>query len=382
MMAGRRIDWGPMSDEDADLSRTISYIYDAALDRELWPEALRATCEFCHMQCAGFGIVDVLGPQFNMISQWGYDPSVFKLYLETYVHENPLMVAAMPLPVGEVATLDQVMPMAAYRATRFYKEWAKPAGFTDTLHAWLDKRASGGASLVLVRAETHGAIAEQEIRRFRLLVPHLRKSVFIGRLLQQNRTDIQHLGETMDLLPTALFMLTSEGHLVHSNRAGHTLIRAGRGVRLRGEQLRLADASAQKRLTAALVASGAGVVVEEGQLLPISQRGEPPLVAHVLPLRHRGDPFGNPVAAVFVRKTDFDIDRAVQAMGEVYKLTAAELRVVRAVADGGGMPTVASRLGISAATARTHLAHVFQKTGAKRQAEIVRMLGGYGGPIG
>lgn len=371
-----------MSDEATDLSRTVGQIYDAALDRDLWPAALHAVCEFCHMQCAGFGIVDVLGPHVNMISQWGYEASVYRRFLDTYMHENPLAVAAMPFAVGDVATLDQVMPMAAYRATRFYKEWAKPAGFSDTLHAWLDKHASGGASLVLVRAESHGPIADQDVRRFRLLVPHLRKSVFIGRLLEQHRTDVQHLGETMDLLPTALFMLTREGRLVHANRAGQALIGAGRGVRVRSGQLRLTDASAQKRLMAALVSAGAGNVVEEGQLLPISQRGEPPLVAHVLPLRHLGDPSKNAIAAVFVRKTEFDIDKAVQAMGEVYKLTAAEVRIVRAVADGGGMPAVASRLGISAATARTHLAHVFQKTGAKRQAEIVRMLGGYGGPIG
>jgi DNA-binding CsgD family transcriptional regulator len=371
-----------MSDEAAELSQTVSHIYEAALDRELWPEALRASCEFCHMQCAGFGIVDVLGPHLNMVSQWGYDAGVFKRYLETYVHENPLMVASMPFSAGEVATLDQIMPMAAYRATRFYKEWAKPAGFSDVLHAWLDKSAGGGASLVLIRTDNHGAITEQDVRRFRLLVPHLRKSVLIGRLLEQKRTDILHLGETMDLLPTALFMLTSEGRLVHANRAGQALTIAGRGVQLHGEHLRLTDASAQKQLAAALFAAGVGIVVEEGQLLPIRQRSEAPLVAHVLPLRHRGDPLRNPVAAVFVRKTDFDIDKAVLAMGEVYKLTAAELRVVRAVADGGGMPAVASRLGISAATARTHLAHVFQKTGAKRQAEIVRMLGGYGGPVG
>jgi len=35
---------------------------------------------------------------------------------------------------------------------------------------------------------------------------------------------------------------------------------------------------------------------------------------------------------------------------------------------------VASRLGISLATARTHLAHVFDKTGTRRQAELVRLL--------
>ncbi|MFZ0558990.1 MAG: LuxR C-terminal-related transcriptional regulator [Methylovirgula sp.] len=34
----------------------------------------------------------------------------------------------------------------------------------------------------------------------------------------------------------------------------------------------------------------------------------------------------------------------------------------------------ADRLGISRATARTHLSHIFSKTDARRQAELVRLL--------
>jgi DNA-binding CsgD family transcriptional regulator len=39
-----------------------------------------------------------------------------------------------------------------------------------------------------------------------------------------------------------------------------------------------------------------------------------------------------------------------------------------------GLQAAADRLGISLATARTHLAHVFDKTGTRRQAELVRLL--------
>jgi DNA-binding CsgD family transcriptional regulator len=35
---------------------------------------------------------------------------------------------------------------------------------------------------------------------------------------------------------------------------------------------------------------------------------------------------------------------------------------------------VAERLGISFATARTHLSRIFEKTGVHRQAELVRLV--------
>ena len=35
---------------------------------------------------------------------------------------------------------------------------------------------------------------------------------------------------------------------------------------------------------------------------------------------------------------------------------------------------VAGRLQITLTTARTHLAHIFEKTGTRRQAEVVRLI--------
>ena len=55
-------------------------------------------------------------------------------------------------------------------------------------------------------------------------------------------------------------------------------------------------------------------------------------------------------------------------------MTSAEAAVAVEVLEADGLRAVASRLGISLATARTHLAHVFDKTGTRRQAELVRLL--------
>lgn len=58
----------------------------------------------------------------------------------------------------------------------------------------------------------------------------------------------------------------------------------------------------------------------------------------------------------------------------MYRLTTAELRLVRAMAFGGALTAVASRLGISHATARTHLKHIFDKTQTRRQAELLQLV--------
>jgi DNA-binding CsgD family transcriptional regulator len=55
--------------------------------------------------------------------------------------------------------------------------------------------------------------------------------------------------------------------------------------------------------------------------------------------------------------------------------------VLAAVTQIGGNAALATQLGISKATVKTHLNHLFAKTGAKRQADLLRLLAEHSGPF-
>lgn len=64
-----------------------------------------------------------------------------------------------------------------------------------------------------------------------------------------------------------------------------------------------------------------------------------------------------------------------------YKLTPSELRVLHTVVEGaGGIRAIADALGSSQATVKTHLHHIFQKTGVRRQIDLVKLVAGIGNP--
>jgi hypothetical protein len=56
--------------------------------------------------------------------------------------------------------------------------------------------------------------------------------------------------------------------------------------------------------------------------------------------------------------------------------------VLLAAVEVGGVPEVAPLLGVSETTVKTHLQHVFEKTGAKRQADLVKLVAGFMSPLG
>jgi DNA-binding CsgD family transcriptional regulator len=68
-------------------------------------------------------------------------------------------------------------------------------------------------------------------------------------------------------------------------------------------------------------------------------------------------------------------------MGKTFKVSPTELRVLRAIVEVGGVPQVAAALGVADTTIKTHLGRLFEKTGANRQADLVKLVAGYATPL-
>jgi DNA-binding CsgD family transcriptional regulator len=66
----------------------------------------------------------------------------------------------------------------------------------------------------------------------------------------------------------------------------------------------------------------------------------------------------------------------LEAMAKRHSLTTAEVRVLKAVLTVNGVRAVAELLELSQATVKTHLHHLFRKTGANRQSDLVKLVAG------
>jgi DNA-binding NarL/FixJ family response regulator len=63
-------------------------------------------------------------------------------------------------------------------------------------------------------------------------------------------------------------------------------------------------------------------------------------------------------------------------MAKHHSLTTGEVRVLEAVLKVNGVRAVAEHLGLSQATVKTHLHHLFRKTGTRRQSDLVKRVVG------
>jgi DNA-binding CsgD family transcriptional regulator len=142
----------------------------------------------------------------------------------------------------------------------------------------------------------------------------------------------------------------------------------------------LPGSAAQRALlrTLAACANGDGGPGDKGVSIPVDGPGGTEFLVHILPLdeKRREAIGGERDAAVilFVRPKASGHAEAARALSERYGLTAREHEVLEALVDVGGVPMVAEVLGVSNSTVRTHVTNIFDKTGVRRQADLIKLL--------
>ncbi len=375
-------------DETQRLSALIGDIYDAALDPALWPAVLRASAGFVVGVASALFMKDSVRKTHNTVFTWGYDPDFTRLYIEKYVRLDPFTTGQFFFDVGEPVCGADLMPYEEHTRTQFYAEWVRPQRWVDAVAVTLEKSATTYSGFSVIRGEGNGIVDDEARRRMRLIAPHVRRAVLIGKVIDLHKVEAATLADTLDGLVDAMFLVDANGRIVHANASGHRMLAQGRVVRATAGRLATDDARADRSLHEFFFSAETGdaAVGAKTVSLPLGEHGGERYLAHVLPLtsgaRRRAGIAYSALAAVFVHKAALDLPHPMEAIARTFKLTPAEMRVLMLIVEVGGVPDVASMLGVSEPTVKTHLQHVFDKTGAKRQADLVKLIAGYVSPLG
>src|SRR5262249_52298073 len=125
---------------------------------------------------------------------------------------------------GSVVANSDLLPIEAFRTTRFYQEWARPQGYLDAVSVTVDKSATGYAAVAVTRHERNGLVDDAMRRRMQLLAPHFRRAVAIGRVIETTRVEAATLADALDGLAAGLFLVDAGGRIVHCNTSGHAIL--------------------------------------------------------------------------------------------------------------------------------------------------------------
>jgi DNA-binding CsgD family transcriptional regulator len=214
-----------------------------------------------------------------------------------------------------------------------------------------------------------------------MLVPHVQRAMQLQLRLSALEMQRASLAAVFDRLHDGVVIVDSPCAIIFANRTADELLAEGDGLFREGDGIAAATPGVTAMLRRLIGGGGGG---GNGDRLPDAggrctlgrRNGRAPLsvlavpmhgeVAWIVPRR--------PAAVLFITDPERDSRASTEALRRRFGLTRAETAFLAEIVKGDGILAAANRLGVSLATARTHLRHVFEKTDTQRQAELVGLV--------
>ena len=196
-------------------------------------------------------------------------------------------------------------------------------------------------------------------------------------LTDPRRCVADNLRAALDVVGFGLLIADAAAKVLAANRAAHATLKSADGLRSYRGRLRCEVPCETRALHDAIRAAA-----EPGRLQGCSaihvavsrNRTDRPLTVHVVPLAPAAAGKHPPTAAAGVFLVDPTVEGgSAESFARAYRLTPSESRLVGHIIAGRGLVEAAERLSIAMPTARTHLQHIFSKTGTGNQTELVRL---------
>lgn len=312
----------------------IAQVYESATEPHRWPvwfQNLAASVDgrVSHLVIRGFGPTYYVTPE---APETGF-------------------ATLNPTGVFETKSLTRRSFAIALVGNEIVEDWSR-----------LHSRDEAGARIEVFSDGGHSLGAEDR-SLLRELLPHLRRALDVHFELEASRQEQSTFRDCLHAFSMGILLLDREGAVRFANLAALDVLDGRRfgmvrenGV-LRGTPSEV-DAVLRKNLKEVTSGKGQslrGQKLDDGVILWLG-------------------PLGRDGAVAFITSDHPDRSLAPELLIEAFELTPTQARVGSLLAAEYDVDAIAAELGISADTVRVHLKNIQHKTGARRQASLVRRV--------
>ncbi len=356
-----------------DFSRIVSGVYASVLTPEEWDETMTDIGRTLGSSTAALVVTE---GDTRLLKYADMPAAAARSYAQHYARLDHVLAAVETGPVGAVRTGAELM--WPNENCEFNADWALPNGFEDGLFIRLTDTPSAMSLALATSRRCERFDTTDHVALLHHLVPHLQQAVRTQYRLEDLSHQSNDLAAASEAVTQGIVIVAQGRRAVYTNVAADHILRSDDGLRTRRGCIeagsRRGDTQLQYSIDCALTRDGADRCGRS--FLCARPSGRRPYIVHVLPLVQTtfAWPSSQGRAMLVIVDPELEPEPSATLLRRLYGLTRSEADVAVMVLRGEGLKPIADELSLSLATVKTHLHHVFEKTGTHRQAELVRLL--------
>lgn len=360
---------------DEKISALIGDIYEGPCNGDAWQRVLNGLLDLTGSRFIMISKVDLRRREYSQTYWHGADDARFldgvRDYETDLYRTDPTLEFGSRNPnAGFVTMATAIAGSGVAPADHPYLRWTNDVlGVGHSLVRYTAPRDDMTVGISLHPPSARVTHDPAEIKLFLLLFEHIERSM----RLAARPPDFEHPHE-------ARLLVDSRGLVRETSSCAGAMLARADGLRIQGGRLHAACPQDTGRIDALIVSAltalshggvGGGIVVPR----PSGRRNWLVLVS---PLPETHGPFASYGPAALVRIVDpeaYTPPRSPAKWRRMFGLTPMEARLAQTLmADDGNLRTAAEQLGMRYSTARVHMRHIFDKTGARGQVPLMRLL--------
>lgn len=353
----------------------IDKIYEAGLVPELWPALLSEVTSLL----GGVGSVLIAdgGREQQVACSTGFETVISGYIEEGWSECNQRFDRAVARRLPAFLTEQDLFTQEEIVADPMLQGYFLPRGLGRELGAVLAATDGGVLLLTVQRRFSDGPPSAQVMDLANALRPHLARAATISARIGLDRAKVTV--DALQSLGRPVATLNARGQAIAMNPLFRDAI-PSIVVERRG-RIALSDLQADD-LLAKVIFRPPDRGVEPGALsIPTRDTGTGACtIAHLVPVRRSAlDMFAAAAFILLLSPVARPVVLDASLLKGLFDLTPAEVRLCSALAHGSrNLPQVAKDVGLSYYTVKTQLKTIFQKTGSRSQAELMRLIVGLG----
>jgi DNA-binding CsgD family transcriptional regulator/PAS domain-containing protein len=363
----------------ASLVRTMSMIMEAAVASAAWSPTLALLAEAAGAVGAACVMQNNRTRQVEWTCVTGPVTGMTSAYLHHFAPLDPYLPLLEKLEAGRWLQLSEGIPDRELRHDEWYNDFVLRAGMVDAIGT----RLFAGPSYTVVLAihqerGTARSLAASVAPLTELVAPLSRAAVLH---VERHRMEMKAAlaSRALDQLPTGVILTDADGQVIEINKTAERMMEADDGLAVHQGRIRAGRVfeTTQLRRMIAAAATSNGLSPAEDRMLVGRRAGFRPYVVAVTRFAAVGPERNGRLVMLLIA----DPDRHTPAERDLmacFGLSHAEARLATALMSGRRLGDIATDRGLRITTLRTQLSAVLRKVGAKRQADLIGLLGDVG----
>jgi DNA-binding CsgD family transcriptional regulator/PAS domain-containing protein len=363
-------------DEQARVDLIIENLYAGALDASTWTSAMIGIADF--LGCSS-GILFAANPTTRLISRDETsrgDVTQMQEYRQRWVATDIRIAAGMNYPVGVPQHERQLIDTHVWKKSPLLNEFLLPSDAPFMLATWLHKSPHKVVALTFQGSRHRGPFDDDDSRKLKRLIPHVQRALQIRDRLEASEVRASTLSSVAEQSRMGIIILDEKGRILEATGLAEQLLNSEPGIRRASNHtLWLREPSGSQLQE--WVMTGLPPKGNSSGYLSVPRRlglANVSLVVAPMPPVPRLWIGADPSWLIFVFDPEHHVAPVAAHISRDLNISPREAEIALLLSNGHDLCSVATRLGISVHTIRAHLKHIFEKTGAHSQSDLVRRV--------